>query len=364
VVSAIKAQAVVAREPRKPSLLETILVDDPGPGEVRLRLLAAGVCHTDLYARDAGMGDTFPWLLGHEGCGVIESVGPGVDTERVGERVIVCWRAPCGRCRFCLRGRPDLCAEVATPGERLHGEDGATLYPVLRAGTFTTHTVVTASQAITVGDSVPAEVAALIGCGVATGVGASLRTAGVLPGDRVAVIGCGAVGLSAVQGARLAGASTIIAVDLSPAKLDWARRMGATAVVNAATENVVERVRELSGGHGVDYCLDVVARPETLRSALDCCDNSGIAVLVGVPPRDAELTLPLSLFWNERIGIKTCWYGNCLGSRDFQLLADWYRNGSLFLDEMVSRLIHLDEVEDAFAVMAKGEELRSVIVFD
>ena len=353
----------MARTAKAPSRLEEITVDDPGAGEVRLALLASGVCHT-LYARDGGMGDAFPWLLGHEGCGVIESVGAGVDGNRVGERVIICWRAPCGRCRFCLRGRLDLCADVATPGERLHGEDGAALTPVLRAGTFTTHTVVAASQAITVGEEVPAEVAALIGCGVATGVGAALRTAGVQPGDRVAVIGCGAVGLSAIQGARLAGAATIIAVDLSPTKLDWARRMGATAVVNASTENVVERVRELSGGHGVDHCLDVVARPETLRSALECCDNSGTVVLVGVPPRDAELSLPMSIFWNERLGIKTSWYGNCLGSRDFQLLADWYRNGSLHLDEMVSRRIHLDEVEEAFAVMTRGEELRAVVVFD
>jgi len=311
-MAAIKAQAVVARESRKPSRLEAISVDDPGAGEVRLRLLASGVCHTDLYARDGGMGDSFPWLLGHEGCGVIESVGAGVDASRVGERVIVCWRAPCFHCRFCLRGQLDLCAEVATPGPRLHGDDGAVLSPVLRAGTFTTHTVVAEGQAIKVGDEVPAEVAALIGCGVATGVGAALRTAGVQPGDRVAVIGCGAVGLSAVQGARLAGATTIIAVDLSPAKLDWARRMGATAVVNGATENVVERVRELAGGYGVDYCLDVVARPETLKNAIECCDNFGTAVLVGVPPRPADLTLPMSLFWDERRGIKTCWYGNCL----------------------------------------------------
>jgi S-(hydroxymethyl)mycothiol dehydrogenase len=363
-VAGISATGVVARQAGAPSRLEEISVDDPGPGEVRLRLLASGVCHTDLYARDGGMGDAFPWLLGHEGCGVIESVGPGVDPARAGDRVIICWRAPCGRCRYCLRGSLELCADVASAGPRMHGGDGAALSPVLRAGTFATHTVVAASQAIPVGGDVPAEVAALIGCGVATGVGAALRTAGVQPGDRVAIIGCGAVGLSAVQGARLAGAATIIAVDLSSTKLDWARRMGATAVVDATSENVVERVRQLAGGYGVDYCLDVVARPETIQNALECCDNFGTAVLVGVPPPQAELTLAVSMLWNERRGIKTCWYGNCLGSRDFQLLADWYRNGSLHLDEMVSRRIRLDEVEAAFAVMAKGEELRSVIVFD
>src|ERR1700694_2728893 len=287
-MAAIKAQGVVARQRGEASRLEEITVDDPGPGEVRLRLLASGVCHTDLYARDGGMGDAFPWLLGHEGCGVIESVGPSVDPAHAGERVIVCWRAPCGRCRFCLRGQLDLCAEVDTPGPRLHGQDGAVLSPVLRAGTFTTHTVAAAGQAITVGDEVPAEVAALIGCGIATGVGAALRTAGIQPGDRVAVIGCGAVGLSAVQGARLAGGTTIIGLDLSP--------------------------RELAGAYGVDYCLDVVARPQTMRDALECCDNFGTAVLVGVPPRDAELALPMSLFWNERRGTRTCGYGNCFGA--------------------------------------------------
>src|ERR1700694_5723268 len=313
-MAAIKSKGVVAREPRTPSRLEEITVDDPGPGEVRLRLLAAGVCHTDLYARDGGMGDDFPWLLGHEGCGVIESIGEGVDPARVGQRVIVCWRAPCGNCRFCLRGQLDLCAEVATPGPRLHGQDGVVLSPVLRAGTFTTHTVVAAGQAIAVGDEVPAEVPALIGCGVATGVGAALRTAGVHPGDRVAVIGCGAVGLSAVQGARLAGATTITAGGRSPAKVYWARRVGGTAAVNGSTENVVERVRELAGGFGVDYCLDVVARPQTMRNALECCDNFGTAVLGGVPPRDAELALPMSLFWNERRGTRTCGYGNCFGA--------------------------------------------------
>jgi S-(hydroxymethyl)mycothiol dehydrogenase len=363
-VAAITATGVIARQTGAPSRLEEITVDDPGPGEVRLRLVASGVCHTDLYARDGGMGDAFPWLLGHEGCGVIESVGPGVDPARAGDRVIICWRAPCGSCRYCLRGQLDLCADVATAGPRLHSKDGAVLSPVLGAGTFTTHTVIAAGQAIPVAADVPAEVAALIGCGVATGVGAALRTANVQPGDRVAVIGCGAVGLSAVQGARLAGAATIIAVDLNPTKLDWARRMGATAVVNATSENVVERVRQLAGGHGVDYCLDVVARPETIRNALECCDNFGTAVLVGVPPLRAELTLAVSTLWDERRAIKTCWYGNCLGSRDFQLLADWYRKGSVYLDEMVSRRIRLDEVEDSFGVMAKGEELRSVIVFD
>jgi len=362
-MAAIHARGVVARVPGADSVLEEVLVDDPGPGEVRLRLLAAGVCHTDLHAQNGGMGDTFPWLLGHEGCGEIESVGAGVDGGRVGERVIVFWRAPCHDCRYCRRGLLELCAGVLGAGARLHDTAGETLTPVLRAGTFVTHTVVAAGQAVPVAADIPSEVACLIGCGVATGVGSAVRTAAVQAGDRVAVIGCGAVGLSVVQGARLAGASSIVAVDLNPRKLDWALKMGATAVVDGSHEAVVPRVRELSGGFGVDHAFDVVGIPATLRQAIDCCDDAGTATLVGVPPRDAQMAFPTGLLWNNRRGIRTSWYGNCFGPRDFTLLADWYRNGSLDLDSMVSRRISLDQVGEAFAIMARGDELRSVIVF-
>ena len=362
-MASLTARGVIARAPGQPTSLEEVQVADPGPGEVRLRLLAAGVCHSDLHAVNGGMGETFPWLLGHEGCGEIESVGVGVDASRVGERVIICWRAPCGKCRFCRRGVVELCADVKGPGPRLTDSNGQVLTPVLRAGTFITHTVVAEDQAVTVAADIPSEVACLIGCGVATGVGSALRTAPVKAGDRVAVIGCGAVGLSVVQGARIAGAASIIAVDLNPLKLERARRVGATETVDGAKEDVVARVRELSGGHGVDHCFDVVGVPATLRQAIECCDNAGTAMLVGVPPPAAELNLPVGLLWNFRRGIKTSWYGNCFGPRDFTLLADWYRNGSLELDSMVSRKIGLEEVEEAFAIMAKGDELRSVIVF-
>ena len=344
-------------------ILEEVLVDDPGPGEVRLRLLAAGVCHSDLHAISGGMGDTFPWLLGHEGCGEIESVGEGVDPARTGERVIVFWRAPCHDCRYCRRGLLDLCANVSAPGPRLHRASGELLTPVLRAGTFVTHTVVAAGQAIPVDSDIPAEVACLIGCGVATGVGSAVRTAPVCAGDRVAVIGCGTVGLSVVQGARLAGATSIVAVDLHPRKLEWARQMGATATVDGSREDVVARVRALSGGFGVDHCFDVVGIPATLRQAIECCDSAGSAILVGVPPREAEMSFPTALLWSARRGIRTSWYGNCFGPRDFRLLADWYRSGALDLDSMVSRRISLDQTAEAFAIMAKGDELRSVIVF-
>lgn len=359
----LTARGVIARAAGQPVAIEEVRVADPGPGEVRLRLLAAGVCHSDLHAVNGGMGDAFPWLLGHEGCAEIESVGEGVDPGRTGERVIVCWRAPCGRCRYCRRGLLELCADVKGPGPRLQGRDGETLTPVLRAGTFVTHTVVAAEQAVTVADDIPSEVACLIGCGVATGVGSAVRTAPVRAGDRVAVVGCGAVGLSVVQGARIAGAASIIAIDLNYGKLELALRMGATATVDGSREDVVARVRELSEGFGVDHCFDVVGIPSTLRQAVECCDDAGTAMLVGVPPRDAELNIPVGLLWNRRRGIRTSWYGNCFGPRDFTLLADWYRNGSLDLDSMVSRRIGLDGVGEAFSIMATGSELRSVIVF-
>ena len=359
----LTALGVVARSPGQPSTLEEISVDAPGPGEVRLKLLTAGVCHSDLHAINGGMGPSFPWLLGHEGCGEIESVGEGVEPGRVGERVIVFWRAPCHQCRYCRRGLLELCSSVKGAGERFHDAAGVALTPVLRSGTFVTHTVVAAGQAIPVAADIPAEVACLIGCGVATGVGSAVRTAPVKAGDRVAVIGCGAVGLSVVQGARLAGATSIVAVDLNPRKLEWARKMGATATVDGRGDDVVGRVRELSGGFGVDHCFDVVGIPATVRQAIECCDDAGMAMLVGVPPPDAQLAFPTGLLWNNRRGIRTSWYGNCLGARDFTMLADWYRNGSLDLDSMVSRRIGLEDVTEAFAIMAKGDELRSVIVF-
>lgn len=359
----LRVRGVVARAPGREALLEEVLVDDPGPDEVRLRLLAAGVCHSDLHVVNGAMGDSFPWLLGHEGCGEIESVGEGVDPARVGERVIVFWRAPCHSCRYCRRGLLELCSNVQTPGPRLHGAAGETLTPVLRAGTFVTHTVIAAGQAVPVAPDIPAEVACLIGCGVATGVGSAVHTAPVRAGDRVAVIGCGAVGLSVVQGARLAGATSIVAVDLRSGKLEWARRMGATATVDGSREDVVARVRELSGGFGVDHCFDVVGIPATLRQAIECCDDAGTAMLVGVPPGDAQMAFPTSLLWNNRRGIRASWYGNCFGPRDFALLADWYRNGTLDLDSLVSRKIALEQVNEAFAIMAGGDELRSVIVF-
>jgi S-(hydroxymethyl)mycothiol dehydrogenase len=360
----VRARGVVVREAGGELALEDLELDGPGPGEVLVRLLAAGVCHTDLHVATGNSGREFPYLLGHEGCGLVEALGPGVETLAVGQRVILCWRAPCGRCRFCRRGRLDRCASVQQAATRARvAGDGTVLTPVLRLGTFTTHTVVAADQAIPVGEDVPPEVACLIGCGVMTGVGSAVRTAAVEAGSSVAVFGCGGVGTSVIQGARLANAGRIFAVDLSPVKLELARRFGATDAVDASAGDPVERIRELTGGTGVDYAFDVVGVPDTLRQALAACDQNGTCTLVGVPPPRAAVTLPLSEFFGYRRRLLVSWYGDCLGSRDFPLLAQWYREGKLLLDELVTDRIGLDGVAGAFDTMRRADRLRSVIVF-
>jgi S-(hydroxymethyl)mycothiol dehydrogenase len=361
----VRARGVVVREPGSPPSVEELELDDPGPGEVLVRLLASGVCHTDLHVSLGNAGEDFPYLLGHEGFAVVEAQGPGVERPALGESVILCWRAPCGRCRFCRRGDLDLCADVRTPSTRPRSAvDGAVLTPVLRLGTFATRAVVTAEQAVPVGSDLPPEAACLIGCGVMTGVGSALNTARVRAGSSVAVFGCGGVGTSVIQGARLANANRIIAIDRSAAKLELARRFGATDMVDASIGDPVARVRQLTRGTGVDYAFDVVGIPATFRQALAACDQSGTCVLVGVPPPGSEVTLPMDDLFGHRRRVLVSWYGNCLATRDFPLLAAWYRERKLLLDELVAERIGLDDVRPAFEAMRRADRLRSVIVFD
>ena len=358
-----RADGVVVRAAGEPARVERITVADPGPGEVLVRVLASGVCHTDLHAKLGHFGRQFPYLLGHEATAVVEQLGDGVDAPTVGTTVMLNWRAPCGRCRFCLAGRATHCKRPLTAGERLHTGDGAALGRVLGLGTFAQYTVVAAPQCVPVDGSLPPTSTCLIGCGVVTGVGAALLSAKVAPSERVAVIGCGAVGLSVVQGARLARASQIIAVDRVAAKLEHAKHFGATDVVDASRDDAVERVRQLSGG-GVDHAFEAVGLAETVEQCLACCAPAGSVTVIGVPHPDAEVTLPLAKLFYGRHTIRTTFYGDCLPSRDFPLLADWYRRGELDLDALVTARIGLDGVEDAFAALERGEALRSVIVFD
>jgi S-(hydroxymethyl)mycothiol dehydrogenase len=358
----IRARGVIAREPNKPGVVEEFLIPTPGPGEALVKILASGVCHTDLSAKNGVFGtDHFPFLLGHEGCGIVEQVGEGVSNVKEGDRVILAWRAPCGACRFCLVGQPHLCAASLNATQKMTTTDGKTLTPILGIGTFCTHTLVHSQQCIKIDDSLPPEQMSLIGCGVMTGVGAALYSAGVKPGQSVAVIGCGGVGDSVIMGAKLAGATTIIAVDVDPKKLEWAKEFGATHTVNPKEGDAVAKVKEITGGHGVNASFEAVGKPETLETAIWCRDLAGTCVIIGVAGQDARLDLPVAKFFDLGGALRVSWYGDCLPTRDFPLLADWYAQGRLDLDGVVTRIISLDETEEAFHAMERGETLRSVI---
>ncbi len=362
---AITARGAIARTPGAPVSIEEFTIDDPGPNEVLVRILASGVCHTDLGVKSGTYGtDGFPFLMGHEGAGIIEAVGPGVDESRVGEYVILAWRAPCGECRFCKAGQPNLCAASLNAEKRMRTTDGVILTPVLGIGTFCTHTLVHAKQAVPVSPDLPPSQMSLIGCGVMTGVGAALYSAGVRPGTSAAVFGCGGVGDSVIQGAKLAGATTIIAVDIDPQKLEWARQFGATHTVNPKDGDPVAAIKALTGGNGVNYSFEAVGIPQTLEQALFSRDLAGTCVFIGVPGPGPTLELDLQRFFDLGGSFKVSWYGDCLPTRDFPLLANWYQQGQLDLDALVTREIALEDAEEAFEAMKRGETLRSVIVFE
>ena len=361
---ATKARGVIARVPGAPAEVEEFTIEDPGPNEVLVRIIGSGVCHTDLGVKNGAYGtEGYPFLLGHEGAGIVEAVGSGVVSPAVGDHVILAWRAPCGVCRFCSVGQPQLCAASLNAEKRMKTHDGLTLNPVLGIGTFCTHTLVHAKQAIPIGKDLPSAQMSLIGCGVMTGVGAALYSGGVRPGTSVAVFGCGGVGDSVIQGARIAGATTIIAVDVDPRKLEWAKQFGATHMINARDGDPVARIKELTGGNGVNYSFEAVGRPQTIEQALFCRDLAGTCVIIGVPGTGPTLELPLQKFFDLGGSLRVSWYGDCLPTRDFPMLANWYKQGTLLLDEVVTRKIGLEETEEAFHAMERGETLRSVIQF-
>jgi S-(hydroxymethyl)mycothiol dehydrogenase len=357
-----EVQGVVALAKGAPVTLETVLVPDPAPGEALVQVQACGVCHTDLHYREGGINDDFPFLLGHEAAGVVEAVGDGVAEVAPGDFVVLNWRAVCGRCRACRRGRPWYCFATHNATQRMTLADGTELSPALGIGAFAEKTLVAAGQCTKVVPASPATAAGLLGCGVMAGFGAAVNTGGVGRGDSVAVIGCGGVGNAAVAGARVAGATTIVAVDLDDRKLEWATRFGATHTVNGRREDVVERVRELTGGFGADVVIEAVGRPETYEQAFYARDLAGTVVLVGVPTPDLTVELPMIEIFGRGGALKSSWYGDCLPSRDFPMLVDLYRQGRFDLDGFVSETIGIGEVEAAFEKMHKGEVLRSVVV--
>ncbi|MBE3205870.1 MULTISPECIES: S-(hydroxymethyl)mycothiol dehydrogenase [Parafrankia] len=357
-----EVRGVIARGKGGPVELTTILVPDPGPGEAVVRIQACGVCHTDLHYRDGGINDDFPFLLGHEAAGVVESVGAGVTDVAPGDFVVLNWRAVCGTCRACLRGRPWYCFATHNASVPMTLPDGTALSPALGIGAFAEKTLVHAGQCTKVSPAARPAVAGLLGCGVMAGIGAAVNTGGVTRGDSVAVIGCGGVGDGAVAGAHLAGAAKIIAVDTDPRKLEWAKGFGATHTVNAKEVDPVAAIREITDGFGADVVIDAVGRPETYRQAFYARDLAGTVVLVGVPTPDMTLELPLLDVFGRGGALKSSWYGDCLPSRDFPMLIDLYLQGRLGLDAFVTEEISLDGVESAFSRMHTGDVLRSVVI--
>ena len=359
---AVQVQGIVAREKGAPVTLETIIVPDPGPGEARVKVLACGVCHTDLHYRQGAINDEFPFLLGHEAAGIVESVGPDVTDVAPGDYVILNWRAVCGQCRACLRGRPWYCFNTHNATQKMTLLDGTELSPALGIGAFAEMTLVAAGQCTKVDPAAAPEVAGLLGCGVMAGLGAAINTGGVTRGDSVAVIGCGGVGDAAIAGARLAGARTIIAVDIDDRKLELAKQFGATHTVNSRKVDPVEAIREATDGFGADVVIEAIGRPETYEQAFFARDLAGTVVLVGVPEPDMRLDLPLIEYFGRGGALKSSWYGDCLPSRDFPMLIDLYLQGRLPLDQFVSEKIGIGDVEAAFDKMHHGDVLRSVVV--
>ncbi|MGC1207372.1 MAG: S-(hydroxymethyl)mycothiol dehydrogenase [Ornithinimicrobium sp.] len=355
-------KGVIARSKNAPVEVVDVVVPDPGPGEVVVTIEACGVCHTDVHYREGGINDEFPFLLGHEAAGTVETIGEGVTNVTVGDFVILNWRAVCGQCRACSRGEPWYCFDTHNAAQSMTLTDGTVLSPALGIGAFIEKTLVHSGQCTIVDREASAVAAGLLGCGVMAGFGAAVNTGGVTRGDSVAVIGCGGVGNAAIAGAALAGASTVIAVDIDDRKLEGAKRFGATHTVNSKDVDAVEGIQALTGGFGADVVIDAVGRPETYKQAFYGRDLAGTVVLVGVPNPEMTLELPLIDVFGRGGALKSSWYGDCLPSRDFPMLIDLYRQGKFDLDGFVSEEIGINDVEEAIAKMARGEVLRSVVV--
>ena len=356
-----EVRGVIAKGVGEPLSIETVLLPDPGPGEALVSVEACGVCHTDLHYKEGGISNDFPFLLGHEAAGTVEAVGPGVVSVEPGDFVVLNWRAVCGQCRSCKRGRPWYCFSTFNATQKMTLADGTELSPALGIGAFAEKTLVADGQCTPVDRRARPEAAGLLGCGVMAGLGAAMYTGEVQPGDSVAVFGCGGVGCAAIAGAKLAGASTIIAVDLDPKKLDLAKGFGATETVDASKDDPVESIRSLTGGNGADVCIEAVGNPKVMEQAFFARDLAGTLVQVGVPTPEMKIDLPMIEFFGRGGRLKPSWYGDCLPSRDFPLLIDLYLQGRLDLDGFVSETIGLEGVEEAFKRMQRGEVLRSVV---
>ena len=343
--------------------VEELTPVDPGPRDVLVRVTASGVCHSDLSVYHGYIGDMTPIVLGHEGTGIVEKVGSEVTSVKAGDRIIATFIPACGHCWWCLRDQTNLCEHAlevsAVP--RFKRPDGSVLPGMTGLGTFAEAMTVSDASVVKVETDLPDEQLALIGCGVTTGVGAALNTARIVPGSSVAVIGCGGVGQSVIQGARIAGAGRIIAVDPVELKRKTSEQLGATDLVDPGAGDPVEQVKALTGGRGVDYAFEVIGLPETVQQAFLAARRGGTVVVVGMPRIESQVTLPgFPLFYEEK-KILGCLYGSAQVRRDFARLIGLVETGRLDIGAMVSRRIKVDEVNDAFRAMEAGEVIRSVI---
>jgi len=368
----MRIRAAVLHEPRAPLAVEDVELDEPRPGEVLVRVAAAGVCHSDLHLADGSLGEgRWPIVLGHEGAGVVEAVGAGVTHVSPGDRVGFCFVPSCGACRACRSGRPNLCEPAgknAVAGtlmdgtSRLRLADGTPLQHGLMTACFAERTVLAAAGAVPLPPGIPLWQAALVGCGVVTGVGAVRNVAGVQPGDSVCVIGCGGVGLQVIAGAALARAGRIVAVDRRPEKLDLARRRGATDAVDGSSEETAARVRSLTDG-GVDHAFEVVGAAATIRLAWDVLRPGGSAVVVGLAPKGIEVSLPAIEFLSEK-SVKGCYYGSSNVAVELPALARLVAEDRLPLADVVSHVTDLDGVDAALDRLRSGEGARTVVILD
>ena len=356
----------------EPLEIQDLELDSPHAGEIRVRMGASGVCHSDLSIQNGTLMGALPMVLGHEGAGVIEELGDGVTGLEVGDHIVVSWVPQCGKCFFCLKGQGFLCEAGQTAmmtgglldGTTRFSRGGQPITQMACSGTFSEQAVIPAIGAVKIPNDVPLEIGALIGCGVLTGVGAALNTANIKRGDSIAVIGCGGVGLNVIQGAKIAGADEIIAVDMLANKLDMAKQFGATTLVNAGDGDPVSQVMDLTDQRGVDVAFEVIGLKQTIEQTITMTRRGGEAILVGVPRMEVMLELPA--FFGVVLmskAIKGCWYGSSNVQKDVPRLLEYYKSGELKLDELISRRIGVGEVNEAFKAMEAGEVARSVIEY-
>ena len=359
---------IIARSKGAPVEKVNVVVPDPGANDVIVDIQACGVCHTDLAYRDGDISDEFPYLLGHEAAGVVSVVGENVTHVEVGDFVVLNWRAVCGECRACKKGEPKYCFNTHNASKKMTLEDGTELSPALGIGAFIEKTLVHEGQCTKVNPDEDPAAAGLLGCGIMAGLGAAVNTADIQLGESVAVFGLGGVGMAAIAGAKLAGASKIIAVDVDARKLEWAKEFGATDVIDSSElsgegeeSEVVAKIRELTGGFGTDVTIDAVGIMPTWQQAFYSRDHAGRMVMVGVPNLTSRIDIPAIDFYGRGGSLRPAWYGDCLPERDFPAFVELHLQGRFPLDKFVSERIGLDDVEEAFNTMKAGDVLRSVV---